>query len=234
MAELRRFRDDVELIVADEVRRAQDPRGLVGVDEESQTEIVRTDIDVGGLDRLVETIVTNHDCHDPAMDKSMVVELHQLLPLTRRQAADRRLWAWLGLVRYPHLVAHRWEPSGEAKLRSVERFVGGRVRQTVARLWWAAELTVREGSDYSLTRDLFGLSGFQDVYEAIFGRAFCQYEPAMTAFVAEVGAKSEGVVRETAKELGYVLTTLALEALSESELRIVLADLVDRVEARLQ
>jgi hypothetical protein len=46
-----------------------------------------------------------------------------------------------------------------------------------------------------------------------------------------VGPRSETVVRETAKELGYLLTTLVLEALSEEELREILTELTAAVKA---
>ncbi len=231
MADLRRIEDGVAFTaIGDDVLSAEDPRSLVSISE-SDTEVVRGDIDLDGLDELVVETLSRFERFDTTMDRHFAVPLHQVLPLSRRQAADRNLWAWLGLVRYPQLVAHRWKPSGN--LRSAERFVGNRVRQTFARLWWASELTVGEGGDYGLTHRMLKLSGFQDVYEALFGRAFSQYRPALSAFVLAVGHRPEAVVRETAKELGYLLTTVVLEALDESQLCLLLEQVADRVEERV-
>ena len=232
MPELRRIRSRVELAMSEEARAADDPRELSDISEAIQTEVVRADIAIEELDELVDHIRRTHKQYDAGIDAAMAVRLHQILSLTRREAADRYLWAWLGFVRYPHLVAWRWRPQAGSGLRTVDRFVGNRVRQTFARLWWAAELTLAPGSDYALTKRLLELRGFQDVYEAIFGRAFCQYLPALSAFVEVVGPKPEEVVRETAKEFGYLLTTLVLEALSEIDLRSILQELAERVEAR--
>lgn len=231
MPELRRIRSHVELAVSEEARAATDPRDLIGISEPLQTEVVRAGLKVDDLDELVGQTLRTQKQYDAGIDAAMAIHLHQVLPITRREAADRHLWAWLGLVRYPHLVAWRWKPQAGSGLRSVDRFVGNRVRQTFARLWWAAELTVAPSGDYALTRSLLELRGFQDVYEAIFGRAFCQYRPAMSAFVEVVGSKPEEIVRETAKEFGYLLTTLVLEALSESDLQKILQELAEHVEA---
>lgn len=232
MAKVRRIRDHVPLVVPEDVRALGDPRSSVLLDEDLHTEVVRDELDLEALDQLVEVTMRNRERYDTSMDAAMAVELHRILPLSRREAADRRLWAWLGWVHYPHFVAWRWRPSGRTSLRSADRFAGDRVRQTFARLWWAAELTVKPGPDYALTDRLLGLNGFQDVYEAIFGRAFSQYLPAMESFVEVVGNRPEQIVRDTAKEFGYLLTTLVLETMDADHLKAVLAELVGIVESR--
>ena len=169
------------------------------------------------------------------MDAELVISLHKALPISRRQAADIRMWAWLGIVEFPYFVAHRWKPAtgGErAGQRSSERFAGSSVRQTLARLWWAAELTQDEQGHYELTEKLVGLNGFQDIYEAIFGRAFCQYQPALEAFINVVGSESEKTVRDSSKEFGYVLTTLALESMSRLQIEELLTEIVNQVKSK--
>lgn len=231
MGKLRRIKNQIELSPSEDTLTLRDPRELSEINEESDTELVREDADIDGLDRLVQRTIEGHDRYSAMMDAAMTVELHRLLPLTRREASDPHLWAWLGWVRYPHFVAWRWKPMRDG-FRSKDRFVGTRVRQTFARLWWAAELTVFDGGDYTLTERLLGLPGFQDTYEAIFGRAFCQRPPAIRSFVDVVGHQPPKVVRETSKELSYLLTTLVLETLSEEELRQILDELVSKVRSR--
>lgn len=229
MSNIYRIRNHVDLSLSTEFLAANESFEFP-FDPERDGKVVRDDIDIAALDTLISENESGFAQYDTAMDAALSQKLHKLLPLSRREAADNRLWAWLGLVKYPEYVGWRWKPSSTNSLRSSERFAGSLVRQTFARLWWAAELTVGPESDYSLTDQLFALSGLQDVYEAIFGRAFCQYRPAMAAFVNRVGSKPEAVVRETAKEFGYLLTTDVLEALAEDELAIILTDLSKKVE----
>ena len=76
---------------------------------------------------------------------------------------------------------------------------------------------------------MLSLSGFQDIYEAIFGRAFAHYRPALAAFVDTLGAKPEKVIRDSAKAFGYALTTLVLETMPQESIRALLVELSDRV-----
>jgi hypothetical protein len=231
LPELRRIRDHVALTLTEDALRAPDPRGLIELDQDDDTELARGDIDIAPLDRLVESTIARFTAGDTAMDRHLALQLHRLLPITRREAGDRRLWAWLGMARYPHFVAHRWLP-GRSGIRAEERFQGDRVRQAFARLWWAVELSA-DGDDHALTDRMFALEGFQDLYESVFGRAFATFRPALAAFVDVVGNHPEAVVRETAKELNYLLTTLVLETLSDDDLRTELAELVRTVEGRV-
>lgn len=179
--------------------------------------------DIEELDELIGNAVEEHERHSVTMDQNLVVPLHRILAIDRRLGSDSRFWAWLGVVRYPDLVAWRWAPGKKPDenglfLRAAERFRGGHVRQAFARLWWAAELTVDESGKYDLTEQMLALSGFQDAYEAFFGRAFCQYRPALKAFLDIVGPRPGGTVKKAAREFGYALSTRVLEALSEDEI----------------
>lgn len=230
MSKILRFRSHIDLDLPEDFLNEESTFEFP-FDPERDGEVVRDDIDVKALDALISEVKDSFGQYDTAMDAAMAQRLHEMLPFSRREAANNRMWAWLGVVKYPEFVGWRWKPKEETGLRSRERFSGGAVRQTFARLWWAAELTVGPDADYSLTDDLFALSGLQDVYEAIFGRAFCQFRPAMSEFISKVGSKSEAVVRDTAKEFGYLLTTEVLEAMSEDELAGSLAELAVTVES---
>lgn len=84
-------------------------------------------------------------------DAWLAPRLHATLRLTRREAADKRLWNHLALAVAPDYVAwrHRSEPTAARPERRIaaERFRGPADRQCFSRLWWAAEL-FRNGSDY--------------------------------------------------------------------------------------
>lgn len=231
MNELKRIRDTVEIGLSDDFLAADDPSGMITFDEAVHYEVVHPVVDMTAIDDLVAQMIKEHAKYDTAMDSAMVVEFHKRLTLTRRQASDRRIWAWLGIVKYPHYVAWRWKPSSTTHQRSATRFIGDRVRQTFSRMWWAAELT-RDGNDYSLTDILLALSGFQDIYEAVFGRAFGSDRRALKTFIETAGKKKEDFVREYAKELGYALSTSVLETLNDSDMEGFMQKVSGRLEKR--
>ncbi|WP_406096624.1 DUF6339 family protein [Streptomyces sp. NBC_01013] len=88
-----------------------------------------------------------------AADAWLAPRLHATLRLTRREAADRRLWNYLALgvapdyVVWRHMSEPKKESLGEAGRVAATRFRGASYTQAFARLWWAAEL-FRNGSDY--------------------------------------------------------------------------------------
>jgi hypothetical protein len=237
MTDVMRIRDTVSLSLSTDFLASGDPRGLAEINLETDLEAVDCQADLEAVDSLVTRVIENHEHYDTAMDGVMAIPLHRALPLTRRQAADRRLWAWLGIVRYPHFVAHRWAPGrpdaeGICK-RAENRFQGNSVRQAFARLWWSAELTVTGEADYALTEELLSLTGLQDAYEAMFGRAFCQYRPGLAAFIEVVGPQPANVIREAAKEFSYLLTTEVLEVTPHDRLTATLREIVTAVQHRL-
>ena len=235
MADLRTLREHVILTLDSEFLAADDPRGILAYDAIVDTQPVRADVDMNKLDALVDEMMSTYSRYDTETDKAMAIRLHRILNVSRRQASDRHMWTWLGTCRYPHFVAWRWKPAVKGSnegLRASNRFLGDPVRNAFARLWWAAEFT-RDEDSYGLTDQLLSLSGFQDGYEAMFGRSFCQYRPALRAFIEEVGPKQGKVLRETAREFGYLLTTLVLEACSYERLAATLRELVREVESRI-
>ena len=231
MSELMRIRDGVEVPLTEDFLSADEPSRIGSVDGARALESFQAGTDTTALDALTERIMSEYQHYDAAMDRAMAIELHHSLPLSRRQASDRNFWAWLGAVHAPDFVAWRWKPSDSTGLRSRERFLGDRVRQAHARLWWAVELT-RDGENYELTERLFALPGFQDIYEGVFGRAFCGYRPAVAAFVEMVGDRQEAFIRAFARELGHILTTSLLESMDEVRVKAVMRELVQRMDDR--
>lgn len=231
MTSARRICDAVEISLNDEFLVADSPSVLGPRLCEAEMEECFGGLDLSGFDQLIQKIMMERGRYDPGIDIIMAVDLHKSLPLTRRQASDRRFWDWLGIVHAPDFVAWRWRPSGDSAKRNRARFCGDRVRQAFARLWWAVELT-KDGDDYTLTEKLLNLGGFQDIYEAIFGRAFGGYRPAIATFIEVIGNKREAFIRSFSRELGYALTTSVLETMDEAQLQNLMIGLVERMEAK--
>lgn len=233
MTELCRVKDGYSLVPDSEFLASEAPKSWFSKQPEA-LEGLEQSADLEQLDSHVEQALASCDRYSTELDGKLAIELHKLLGIDRRVGSDFRFWAWMGLVKYPGIVAYRWEPKINCeelgkKIRSVERFSGGAVRQTFARLWWAVELTVSEDDGYQLSEELLALKGFQDAYEGIFGRAFCQYQPALKAFIQVVGSCQENTIRDAAREFGFAMSGRVLEVMSEDEIRdellLILEDL---------
>lgn len=187
--------------------------------------------DLDALGAVIDSVMERFPQNDTGMDGALAVPLHSLLHIDRATAADMGLWVWLATTRFPAFTAHRW--FNAKKLKSpADRFGVNRVRNSLSRLWWAAELT-RADDDYSLTEEFFALPGAQDLYEALFGRAFLDSAVSPRALIKTLGRRSEQVIRETCKQLNVVLATTVLEDLQEDELGELCTELADAVERRL-
>ncbi|MFJ5559669.1 DUF6339 family protein [Streptomyces sp. NPDC093250] len=84
-------------------------------------------------------------------DGWLAPRLHATLRLTRREAADKRIWNHIALAVAPDYVAWRHPPTAsERKIPRINpvRFKGAPDRQCFSRLWWAAEM-FRNGADYT-------------------------------------------------------------------------------------
>lgn len=166
----------------------------------------------------------------PDMDVEVAPQLHQALRLDRSLAAQTEIWHYLSCVLYPDFVRHRWGKAGTGAV-SRERFLGSLKRNALARLWWGAELTVREGGDYSATKVLFAPGGGQDLFEQFFGRRFSNHRQAALLFMDLVGPKPRRVVRTVSESFSQMLTTVVLESLTTVELRPILESLIARAES---
>ncbi|MEB8337896.1 DUF6339 family protein [Streptomyces endophyticus] len=100
---------------------------------------------------LVEDAMHEFRDNRTQADAWLAPRIHATLRLTRREAADKRLWNHIALAVAPDYVAWRHlstptEKKPEAQI-APERFRGASDRQCFSRLWWAAEL-FRNGPDY--------------------------------------------------------------------------------------
>jgi hypothetical protein len=117
------------------------------------------------------------------VDAWLAPRLHATLRLTRREAADKRLWNHLSLAVAPDYVAwrHRSEPTASKPERRIaaERFRGPADRQCFSRLWWAAEL-FRNGSDYE---PVAAACGNQDLIHTVLRMELIDHRPTAQALV---------------------------------------------------
>ncbi|KQX09354.1 hypothetical protein ASC82_25845 [Streptomyces sp. Root431] len=125
-------------------------------------------------------------------DAWLAPRLHETLRLTRREAAEKRLWTYLALGVAPDYVVwrHLSEPKADGSRGRVARdkFVGPHYKQAFARLWWAAEL-FRDGPDY---RPVVAACGNQDMLNSALRLDIVDHRPTALALV---GLMERGVVR---------------------------------------
>lgn len=101
-------------------------------------------------DLIDDAMYKFRDDRPTSADAWLAPRLHATLRLTRREAADRRIWNYLALGVAPDYVVWRHLPatSEDAPPKvAARRFRGPAYTQAFARLWWAAEL-FRDGPDY--------------------------------------------------------------------------------------
>lgn len=152
----------------------------------------------------------------PADDVAMAIAVRKALPLSAREAADRNLWWWLTLRRYPEIVRRRWTKTGDDKFLSRERMLGQVNRNALARLWWGAEMVRSLPDPEAYTRLMFKN---QDLFEAIIGRSLGRYPEALEVILNELSPLHGKSAREIVRDLRFLLSTLVLEALSADALR---------------
>ncbi len=110
------------------------------------------ELPLADLRRLLEEAMHRFADTPPASDAWLAPRLHACVRLTRAEAAERGLWAWLATSEHSDYTMWRWPGRGEeedptARGTAVKRFVGSDRDNAIARLWWGAELC-RDGSDY--------------------------------------------------------------------------------------
>lgn len=192
------------------------------------TENLPTPIDLGVLCEAVDNVF-DEDLESTALDVALVEPVHRSLSaLTRREAADMRVWHWICVDQFPNVVKHRWEfksdlaSVSDVEAKVMDRFLGnstlaGVAGNTFARLWWAAE----QLGDYEKARLI--VSSAED-YVGILERFYGIYEPAAEAALGRFSSRSlkEDDQREAAKWLQQNLATTVLESLDEAQVGAIL------------
>jgi hypothetical protein len=141
-------------------------------------------------------------------DRWLAPRVHASLRITRREASDRNLWAYLGLVPFGAYVRWRF-PSASA-----ERYVGAENNHALGRLWWGAEL-IRNGGKYD---DVVTAFRMQDIPNTWLRLDAFHHRPVAIAAVRVLGAWRGGEpatsdeVNALAKALNLELVTLGFDA----------------------
>ncbi|MFI0718470.1 DUF6339 family protein [Streptomyces sp. NPDC021224] len=159
-------------------------------------------------------------------DAWLAPRLHATLRLTRSEAADKDLWAYLAMVVAPDYVLWRHLPAGDddarpASVVQASRFVGGNSVQAFARLWWAAEMC-RDGADY---RPVEAACGNQDFLNTALRLGIMDHRPTALAVIrvmenlAASGAPRPGdQLNALCKAVGIAASTLMYETVGPDEL----------------
>lgn len=192
-------------------------------------EPIEGNYDVKKLDNFLTNLMDQYDRHEVEMDKLLGPKIHQLLSLSRREAADPGIWHFLTVVLRPDFVRYRWEFNNYSYMR--KRFLGN-VRSwdtnTFSRLWWAAELTKTRGASdpYKNTKFLLGRQTFA---RALFDREYGWYKPMNLAFISVLRGEKQTVYEEVAKRLNRALSTIKLETLDRSQIEYMIKGLKQEV-----
>lgn len=168
-------------------------------------------------------------------DVWLAPRLHYTLRLTRREAANRGVWRWLGAVFAPDYVRWRWGspdagsdvPAAAAK---TERFDGPDYKHALGRLWWMAEL-FRDGPDY--TPAALALRN-PDILNNLFRMDIAHHRPTVQAAVRVLAGRTGREANALAKAANSAASTLVIDVIapdapldSEAELEWVRGDDID-------
>jgi hypothetical protein len=150
-------------------------------------------------------------------DGWLAPRVHASLRLYRNEAADPRLWSYLGVVELPGYVRWRWKGK-EGKPAMADRFIGAQFKQALSRLWWSAEMT-RNGPDYNPTVTFFNRQDFPNTWLRF--NAF-HHRPAALAAIKFLSALHNGdfatgrEINRVGRAFNMALTTSVLDAVAEN------------------
>jgi hypothetical protein len=148
-------------------------------------------------------------------DAWLAPRVHATLRLTRREAADRRIWSYVAAVALPDYTRLRWrDPIDRKAPVAIDRFVGDAATNALSRLWWAAELT-RNGGDYGPTVRMLSGPWFAPAW---FKLDVLDHRAAAQAVVDIIGAAGK---ETTSADRGWVVARavdVALRTLSVDSL----------------
>lgn len=200
---------------------------------ESVREPLDSEADLASLRAELEDAMARFPRGEAKLDAAVAEVVHRRLDLTRQQAANSGLWRYLAVVEFPDFVRHRWpypDPDGQRTANSMrEKFLEGATdlyANAFVRIWWIAELT-HDGGDYSTTETALGN---QELANDVFDRTFARYPPAVRACVEELDGAPGGVISDVTRDLNHALSTIRLEALTESELREMVSAIREKAE----
>jgi hypothetical protein len=201
-------------LVSEEFRRGDQPT----VDPSGHVEDLQfgREIDLDPLRTVLEAVMRDRKPRDS--DPWLGPRVHATLRLTRREAADKRVWNYLSLVEFPDYIRWRWtNPDRPDDVAPLDRFLGEDSKNALARLWWAAELT-RNGSSYERTETALRISRFSVSWLHLI---LMHHRAAALAVVDFLHTFNTGGATDTqgqvmAKAVNVALRTVSLDALAVS------------------
>lgn len=194
----------------------------VPVDADDLVEDLPRDVDLSAAEAVIAEAMRRFPREERQRSDAWVgPRLHAGMRLTRREAARRGIWRYLGVVVFPEYVRWRWsgEKDGEIQPPTLDRFVGPDYKQALARLWWMAEL-FRNADDYGPAAA--ALSN-QDVTNNLFRMDVAHHRPTAVGSVAVLGGSSDDETasgREAnalAKAVNAAATTLAIDLIAPDD-----------------
>jgi hypothetical protein len=173
------------------------------------------DLPVDLITELLDTAQNSFADDPPSSDRWLAPRLHATLRLTRHEAADPGLWAWIAVDLAPDYV--RWRFPGrrgsdgeEAAGPPAKRFIGNDRDNAVARLWWGAEL-FRNGPDYGPVERAFRM---QDVPNTWLSLNAVHHRAAAQAALGILPGLNSKQINRLSTALDHVLTTIQLDAVA--------------------
>ncbi|WP_338438708.1 DUF6339 family protein [Synechococcus elongatus] len=193
-------------------------------------EPIEDSFSVDSLDELISALIADPCITDGGYDLHLVEPIYQLIaPLPRIVATDVRLWHWLCVVAFPHLVWHRWlghlpdtpeeglQGIGRGRAIPPVRFLGtaslnGFGRNTFARLFFAAD---RVSGDLERARRMFSS---QELHLGLMDRELSLCKPVAATLVDWLAGSSDQEIRAGIKRLNHIGGGLVLDLLEPDEL----------------
>lgn len=200
-------------------------QGEEEIDEEKLEEYIEDfsgEADMDRIDEVLQQAIDDYEPGDTDMDYSVARELHRATDLTRREAAEPRFWNYLSLVFKPEFVRHRWTSC--KKNRFIMRTSTD--RHALARLWWIAELTERDGN-YDYTEIAFSK---QDIAQNIFDNDFSHYEDLLPPVLERLDEEPSQVAKKYGEILNRRFAVLLEEDMDQEQLEILAENV--RIRAR--
>jgi hypothetical protein len=175
------------------------------------------DIDLTSAGMLVEEVMERFSSKKRAeSDRWLGPRMHAALRLSRREAARKGVWRFLGVCAFPKYVRWRFAgdidaPDAPAKL---ERFAGSDSKHALARLWWMAEI-FRNGPDYDPASE--ALSN-QDIINNLFRLDIAHHRPTALGAVRVLSEGGDGKHRtgREANALSKAINATAATVLIDS------------------
>lgn len=199
----------------------------------SNAEVANEDAEiVGVIDGIVGEFIklTGKKTENrPATDAGMAEFLHRELKLTLYQAAQRKFWHYIAIVKCPQYVAWRWFKADKNVPKT--RYIGPWYLNAFGRLWWWAEYTrdPEAGKDQYARTIRAGQS--QEFMKNTIENSLCGNR-ALVRSLCDAAFPASGIQmkdeqhRELVKRVNAMLVTTALDALQPVEIDEVVKSLV--------